>query len=394
MSGYAALRGKGFAFLLLLWSLWFLIMAIRTILGPILPFIEDELLIGHAKAATLVSLLALGQAATLFASGVFAGRLGYKRSIILCLTVSVAVFLLIPHARAFSQVAVLLFVLGLATGVYFPCVVPVVTAHFSPFVWGRALAIQDTGASLAAFGVPLLTILLARFLRWQQFYYVFAAAYIVSGVFFLLFAEEVRVEKKLKSYLGNLLRRRTLWILAIIWTFATGAFMAVYQMTPLYLTKELSLSASHANAVFGFSRLGGVAFGPVMGYIVDRFDVKKSMLLVLCATGIFTMLIGQANLIIVQIALFLQGAAIMGFFAAGLMAMSRIFKMEERSVAAGFSSTVSGVFGAALLPYLFGLAGDHISFRFAMVVFGALVVLSSGLVYCLEFPVREEAPLK
>ncbi len=394
MSGYAALRGKGFAFLLLLWSLWFLIMAVRTILGPILPFIEDEFVINHAKAASLVSLLALGQATTLFVSGIFAGRLGYKRSIILCMTVSVAVFLLIPHARTFSQVAALLFVLGMATGTYFPCVVPVVTAHFSPSVWGRALAIQDTGASLAAFGVPLLTILLARFLVWEQFYYVFAAAYAVSGLLFLLFSEEVKVEKKLKSYLGNLLKQRNLWILAVIWTFATGAFMAVSQVTPLYLTKELSFSVARANAVFGFSRLGGVAFGPIMGFIVDRFDVKKSMLLVLCATGIFTMLIGQHNLVVVQIALFLQGASIMGFFAAGLMAMSRMFRMEERSVAAGFSSTVSGVFGAALLPYLFGLAGDHISFKFAMVVFGALVVLSGGLVYCLKFPGREEESSK
>ncbi len=105
------------------------------------------------------------------------------------------------------------------------------------------------------------------------------------------------------------------------------------------------------------------------------------------------MLIGQANLVLVQIALFLQGAAIMGFFATGLTAMSRMFRMEERSVAAGFSSTVSGVFGAALLPYLFGLAGDHISFKFAMLVFGALVVLSSWLVYALKFPTGQEEPL-
>jgi len=389
MQRYAAIKGEGFAFLLLLWSLWFLIMAVRTILGPILPFIEDEFVISHAKATGLVALLALGQATTLFVSGIFAGKLGYKRSILLCLTVSVVVFLLIPLTRTFSQVAVLLFVLGLATGAYFPCIVPVVTAHFSPSLWGRALAIQDMGASLAAFGVPLLTVLLARFLSWKQFYYVIAAAYAVSGVLFLLFSKEVRVEKRLKSYLGSLLRRKDLWILAVIWTSATGAFMAVYQVTPLYLTKELSFTKAHANTLFGLSRLGGVVFGPIMGVIVDRFDVKKSMFLVLCATGVFTMLIGQANLMMVEIGLFLQGAAIMGFFAAGLMAMSRMFRMEERGVAAGFSSMVSGVFGASLLPYLFGLAGDHISFKFAMFVFGALVVLSSGLVFSLKFPARQ-----
>ena len=388
----AAISGRGLAFLLLLWSLWFLIMTVRTILGPILPFIEDEFVTSHAKATSLVALLALGQAAMLFASGVFAGKLGYKRSILLCLAVSVVVFLLIPLTRTFSQVAALFFVLGLATGAYFPCIVPVVTAHFSPSLWGRALAIQDMGASIAAFAVPLLTVVLARFLSWKQFYYVLAAAYIVSGVFFLLFTKEVRVKKELKSYLGKLLKRKDLWILAIIWTSATGAFMAVYQVTPLYLTKELSFSVGYANTLFGLSRLGGVAFGPIMGILVDRFDVKKCMFFVLLATGASTMLIGQANLVLVQIALFLQGAAIMGFFATGLTAMSRMFRMEERSVAAGFSSTVSGVFGAALLPYLFGLAGDHISFKFAMLVFGALVILSSWLVYALKFPEGQGEP--
>src|SRR5208283_2687614 len=164
MSTYGVIKGRGFAFLLLLWSLWFLIMLVRTILGPILPLIEDEFVIGHAKATILVSLLALGASTSLFASGVFAGKLGYKRSILLCLTVSVLLFLIIPQVRAFSHLAVLLFVLGLVTGAYFPCVIPIVTGHFSPLIWGRALAIQDTGASLSVFAGPLLTILMLRFL--------------------------------------------------------------------------------------------------------------------------------------------------------------------------------------------------------------------------------------
>jgi MFS family permease len=242
------------------------------------------------------------------------------------------------------------------------------------------------------FGAPLLAILLLKFLSWRQIYYTFAAAYVFTGVLFLLFSNEVKVERRLKGYLWNTLKSPSLWILAIIWTFATGAFMAVYQVTPLYLTKELSFSGQYANTIFGLSRIGGVIFGVIMGFAADRFDLKKGMFIVLCVTGVFTMLIGHRNLIIVQIALFLQGTAIMGFFATGLMAISRMFRMEERSIAAGVVSTVSGVFGSAVLPYLFGLAGDHVSFRFGMLTFGALVVLASGLVYFLRFPVLQEKP--
>ncbi len=170
--------------------------------------------------------------------------------------------------------------------------------------------------------------------------------------------------------------------------------MGVYQVTPLYFTKELSFSAQYANTIFGLSRLGGVIFGVIMGFVADRFKVKKSIFIVLCLTGVFTMLIGQTNLTIVQIGLFLQGTSIMGFFSLGLVAISRMFRMEERSITAGLVSALSGIFGSGLLPYLFGLAGDHLSFRFGILVFGALVVLASGLVYFLKFPALREEPLQ
>jgi hypothetical protein len=68
--------------------------------------------------------------------------------------------------------------------------------------------------------------------------------------------------------------------------------------------------------------------------------------------------------------------------------------LEERSVAAGVLATMGAVFGAGVLPYLFGLAGDHLSFRFGYIVFGALVVLASGLVHFLRIPGQKEGPLQ
>jgi MFS family permease len=386
MTKYASVTGRAFVFLLLLWSLWFLIMLVRTIMGPVLPLVEDEFLVSHAKATTLVSSLALGAATSLFASGVFSGRLGYKKSVLLCLAVSVVVFILIPQVKAFSHLAGLLFVLGAVTGAYFPCVIPLVTAHYEPSVWGRALAIQDTGASLSIFGAPLLTILLLRFLSWRQFYYVFAAAYFICGVLFLLFVREVKIEAKLGSYFKDVFTRRSLWILAGLWTIATGASMGIYQVIPLYLTKELSLTTQYANTIFGLSRLPGVVFGVAMGFVADRFDVKKSLFLILLFSGIFTILVAQSNMAVLGVALFLQGTMIMGFFSVGLTVMSRLFTLEQRGIAAGTSSTIAGVIGFALLPYLFGLAGDHISFRFGILVFGLIVTASSCLVFFLKIP--------
>ncbi len=59
-------------------------------------------------------------------------------------------------------------------------------------------------------------------------------------------------------------------------------------------------------------------------------------------------------------------------------------------MAAGLSTTIGAAFGSVLLPFLFGLAGDHLSFRFGMVTFGAVVVLGSGLAYSLKVPRQRE----
>jgi MFS family permease len=126
-----------------------------------------------------------------------------------------------------------------------------------------------------------------------------------------------------------------------------------------------------------------------MGFVVDRFDVKKSMFCVLAIIGVFTMLLGSPNLTVVKVALFLRGTVIMGFFAIGLTAISRMFTMEERGMGAGMVATIGAIFGAGLIPYLFGLAGDHYSVRLGLFTFGSLVVLASGLVWLLKIPKRQ-----
>jgi MFS family permease len=383
MSGYTSIRGKGLAFLALLWFLWFSVMVVRMILGPILPLVEDEFAVHHASATSLVSLFALGAAISTFLSGVFGGKVGYKKFVLLGLGASVVMFFFIPHVRTFSQFQTLLTILGFVWGTYFPCVIPIVTSHFAPSIWGRTLALQDSGATTSALASPLLAALMLNFISWRQFFYVFAASYVLAGTIFFLLANEVKVEKKLTGSFNTLVRARTVWIMAVMWMCASGAFWGVYQVTPLYFTKELMLDPHYANTIFGFSRLGGVCFGIIMGFIVDRFDLKKSMFIVMFLTGLFTIFIGYKSLTVIKVAMFLQGTAITGFFAIGLMVISRAFTLEERGMASGLVTTVGSVLGSSLLPYLFGLAGDHLSFRFAMVLFGGIVVFASSLVYFL-----------
>jgi hypothetical protein len=62
----------------------------------------------------------------------------------------------------------------------------------------------------------------------------------------------------------------------------------------------------------------------------------------------------------------------------------RIFEKEKRGMATGFIVTLGVTFGLGIVPYLLGVAGDYISFGFEVMIFGILVILSSGLTYFMK----------
>jgi MFS family permease len=381
MSTHSDLRGRALLFLLLLWFFWFFNFFVRLIFSPLLPLIEDEFVVTHAKASSLLAIASVGNAIALFASGIFTGFFGYKRSILLWLGISAVTVFFIPHVSHFPQLNVLLFVLWTASGIYLPSVIPIITYNFKPSSWGKALSIHDTGSPLAVFSAPLIAVLLLKFLAWRQFFYIFGVVYIIGGVVFYFSCKELKVEKRTKGSVGRILRSRSLWYLAIPWIFAAGAFMAIYNIIPLYLNKELHFDIGYSNIIFGLSRLGGVACALIVGFVVDRISLKKTLFATLFATGVFILFLSHSNTLVVQIALFFEGSVIAGFFPIGLVAISRMFKEEERSAATGTVVTTAALFGAGLFPYLFGLCGDYLSFRFGIFVFGVLVILASPLVF-------------
>ena len=47
------LKGKGLLFLLVFWFFWFSNMTVRVSFAPVLPLIEDEFLVTHARASSI-----------------------------------------------------------------------------------------------------------------------------------------------------------------------------------------------------------------------------------------------------------------------------------------------------------------------------------------------------
>jgi MFS family permease len=208
--------------------------------------------------------------------------------------------------------------------------------------------------------------------------------FVIAAITFYLLFNELKVARVTKAVFGKFIRRRSLWVLSIIWVFAASTSIGVYYITPLFLTKELYLDIGYANTIFGLSRIGGFVVAISSGFLVSRFSIRTIMVSILIVSGASTAFVALAGVTFIGIALFLQASFIYGFFPAGLIAISRIFDMNVRGLATGFIFGFGVIIGWGVTPYLLGLSGDHLSFKFGILLLGVAVILSSSLVFLLK----------
>ncbi len=377
-------NGRAILFLTLVWFLWFMNVAMRTILSPILPILEDEFTVLHAQVGSIFTFIAFGYALSVSFSGVASSRFGCKKGVLFSFFLATIVYFIFPAVHNFYLFYPLAFLLGIAAGMYLPSVIPLITEYFDEKLWGKTISIHESAASIAIFGAPFIALFILSLFPWRALFIVFGIVFILCMIIFQLATDEVKVVAAKKSYLRGLLRSSDLWLMAIVWIFAAGGNLGLYFILPLYLVKELGLDVETANKIFGVSRLGGVVVGIAAGFFVDRFSLKKTMFLMVFLSGLFAMFLVVRNMAWMKLFLLLQSSINIGYFPVALVSIQRMFEREERGAATGFIITLGVACGVGITPYLLGLSGDHLSFRFGIFVLGCLTVLSSGLVWFLK----------
>ncbi len=261
---------------------------------------------------------------------------------------------------------------------------PLITRSYDERIWGKTIAIHDSAASIGVFATPLIALLLLRFFTWRGMFGAMGIVFLLAALALYFLFDELKVGKITRAAIGNFMTRRSLWILSAVWIFPASTSLGIYSIIPLYLTKELHLDIGYANTIFGISRLGGFVVAISAGFLVTRFSLRSIMVSILVISGAFTVFVGLAGVRVIGVALFLQASFIYGFFPAGLIAISRMFDLNVRGIATGFIFGFGVVFGWGVAPFLLGLSGDVLSFRFGILVLGISTILSSGLIFLLR----------
>lgn len=341
-------------------------------------------MISHGQSSSIFIFLSVGYGVAVIVSGLFSGKAGYKRSIIFSLALLGLVSLLIPVVYNFLLLSTFAFVIGFSVGLYIPSVIPLITEYYSVNNWGKAIAFHDTAASAAIFAIPFVVLSLLDLFPWRGIFVVFGCIFLACSVLFTFASSEVRIANPSKSTFKDIIKIPSLWLMATIWIFGAGTNLGIYSIIPLYLTKELHLDIVYANTVLGISRLGAVGAAIACGFIVDRFDLRHVLFVIMTVASIFTVLLGMVPVKYIGIMLFLQASFAMGFFPIGLVAIARMFNREMRSLATGIILAAAIVFGGGIMPYLLGVSGDLYSFGLGIILLGISTALLSTLVFRLK----------
>ena len=118
-----------------------------------------------------------------------------------------------------------------------------------------------------------------------------------------------------------------------------------------------------------------------IGFIIDRFNLKKLLFILLLITGLTTIGIAVVeNYWLLSIVLFLQATFSVVFFPAGLVVISKLTNLSERSVFTGILMSMSGIVGPGLSPIILGAIADAWSFQTGILGAGIVITLTSLLI--------------
>jgi MFS family permease len=365
--------------LFVFWGLWYLNFSTRAVFSPLLPLIEDTLSLSHGEAGGLFTSLAIGYSLILLISGRFVAIWGYKRTVVSGFIGIGLIFLGFQWVESYLAFHVLFFFLGIATGTYITSILPIITETYESRHWGKVIGIHDSAASLSIFSIPILVALGLHFLSWRTLLLLLGAASLLLSVYFWkVSVEPRRGMSQQRSRISDLFKRRTIWILGFLWIFASASSLGIYSILPLYLIKERGIDFDFANTLFGISRVGGVFVSIFIGFLIDRYGYRFMLMFCLVTTGLSTIgLALSSTLPLILVTLILQATLSVGFFPAGLAALSNLTPLSERSMAIGAALSIGMIIGIGGGPLILGFIADHLSFKIGIIWLGILTTSSS-----------------
>lgn len=365
--------------LCLLTGIFYLNFFSRIVFAPLLPSMEQGLLLSHSEAGSFFLCLSCGYFFSLLGSSYVAARMSHQQTIawsLLALSLSLG---LIASADTLPALRAAFVLLGLATGVYLPSAVATLSALFASFHWGRVFAVHELAPNLAFLTSPLAVSLLLPRLDWRQSVTFLAILCCGAGLVYFRVGpgRDLYGRRPDSTAWAKILRQRHFRSLVPLFALGIAGTLGVFSVLPLFLVSVHQLPQEKANLLVGLSRSGALFSTLLGGWLADRFGNRRTMAAALLLSGLTTACIGFARGPYLLSIIALQPSIAVCFFPAAFAVLASLTPPDSRNVIISLAVPLAFVGGAGLLPFIITTLAEGGMFRGGLI--GAGLIIAAGV---------------
>lgn len=363
--------------LILLTTIFFTNFLARTIFGPLLLPISQNLGQGLAASAKIYVLLFSGYSLSVLCAGFISQFLGHKKTIVASASTIGLSLLGLSWTHSFGALLVGVFCMGAGAGLYMPSGVATITERLAPAYWGRAFAVHELGPNLSFILAPFLVEIFITSIGYPSLFRTIGLSCLGLAYLHYRFGPTTLRPgvPPVISNISAIISRPAFWIMAILFVLAVGIEIGVYNLVPAFLTSEKGITREDANVILGCSRLLALVCLPATGWVIERIGYQKTLYLCLIGTAVTTSLAGVGPLWWAVAMLGLQPIFVVCFFPVGFAVLALVCPQNTNDLSVSLTITCSSVFGAGLLPFLLAWGGEHVGFSLCFILLGIVILV-------------------
>jgi MFS family permease len=361
----------------------------RTGIGFLLPPIVDELHLEFWQASLLISGTSATHALAAWLGGVLSDRLGRKPVLLVGLYASTVFSALFGAGWNFLSLFVTRDLLGLGEGVGFAVGQAAIADETSPASRGLYQGIFNAGYSVIGLGVGAFVMTrLATEFGWRWAYPVVALfGFIMITVVAVMLPSRSRTETAegparwrptaFFREVGAVLRVPGSVAVLVATTFNLCWVGLGAGFSALFLTKVRGFSLEDAGGVLAIAGIVGFAGAMLVPVLADRIGRRPVVVACALVGGLAFLLFALANLGTPEMVLVLTIANLCIGGLSPLVGATIPSELvpERRGTAIGFNVFVAALVGTFLMPFIGGIASDHIGLVVPLVMAGVAILL-------------------
>lgn len=367
----------------------------RSIIGPLLVYVERDLGLDHSQATGLIMYMSLGFSICLIFSAFVPARI--KPRLVLPFSCGGMGIMLILLAQSEHIWSLRLFLAGcgVSAGLYFTSAMAAMGSVVAREHWSRAISIHELGPAVSFIMAPLVVEAgMALTGSWRGALELWGFFSLGVAALWLLMVRRGNQKSDPPSLHGlkALAKNPLVWFFCWCFAFGIAGESAPYTVMSLHLTSDRGLSAEQANHLLALSRLAAPFAVLLGGSAAPRLGTLKTVRLFFLLHGLCLILMGLPFFAVALPAMFMQALLPAFVWPAILSILPEHFPLRLHPTILSLIMPVASYLGTGIAPKFLGIMGDHLSFSAGFVALGCLSLATLPACKLLEKQPAPAAP--